>query len=151
MYLHNSIKFALMISKCRELDISRTKEMLTKSLEWRIKFETDVLLSETFPESVFKKVGFIHKTDKYNRPVTYNIYGGIDNQEVFGDLDRFMRWRVQLMEKGIQLMDFMNVDQMVQVHDYNLASFASYDKNAKAASKSVTQIFQDNYPEFLVN
>ena len=26
------------------------------------------------------------------------------------------RWRVQLMEKGITLIDFVNVDSMVQVH-----------------------------------
>ena len=55
------------------------------------------------------------------------------------------------MEKGIQLLDFVNIDQMIQVHDYNLVSYSSYDNTVKAASKSVTQIMQDNYPEFLVN
>lgn len=32
--------------------------------------------------------------------MTLNLYGTIkDNQAVFGDLDRFLRWRVGLMEK----------------------------------------------------
>jgi hypothetical protein len=26
------------------------------------------------------------------------------------------RWRVQFMEKSIQALDFINVDQMIQVH-----------------------------------
>ncbi|RHZ83437.1 hypothetical protein Glove_94g27 [Diversispora epigaea] len=46
-------------------------------------------------------------------------------------------------------MDFVNVDQIIQVHDYNTVSMTSYDATAKAASKSITQILQDNYPEFL--
>ncbi|CAG8446752.1 11144_t:CDS:2 [Diversispora eburnea] len=135
--------------RARNLDVNQAKEMLTKSLKWRIKFQTDSILTETFPESIFKKVGFIHKTDKQNRPVTYNLYGGIDNQEVFGNLERFLRWRIQLMEKGVQLVDFVNLDQIIQVHDYKLVSFTSYDATVKTASKNVTQILQDNYPEFL--
>ncbi|CAG8519643.1 2407_t:CDS:2 [Acaulospora morrowiae] len=101
--------------KARNLDVNLAKEMLTNSLKWRIEFKTDSILSETFPESIFAKVGFIHKHDKYNRPVTYNLYGGLDNNEVFGDLDRFLRWRVQLMEKGIQHLDFVKVDQIRQL------------------------------------
>ncbi|CAG8493231.1 6851_t:CDS:2, partial [Acaulospora colombiana] len=137
--------------KARNLDVNLAKEMLIKSLKWRLEFKADELLTENFPESVFAKVGFIHKHDKMNRPVTYNLYGGLDNQEVFGNLDRFLRWRIQLMEKGILHLDFVKVDQIIQVHDYNNVSMISYDKTAKTASKSVIQITQDNYPEFLVN
>ncbi|CAG8598553.1 7139_t:CDS:2 [Racocetra persica] len=135
--------------RARNFDVPLAKEMLTKSLKWRLEFRTDDILTESFPSDTFCKVGFIHKHDKKNRPITYNLYGGLKNEEVFGNLDRFLRWRVQLMEKGIQLLDFKTVDQMIQVHDYNLVTFASYDKTAKTASKSVTQIMQDNYPEFL--
>ena len=48
---------------------------------------------------------------------SYNLYGGNqDLKAVFGDVDRFLRWRVALMEKGIALIDFENIDQMIQVH-----------------------------------
>lgn len=124
--------------------------MLTKSIKWRIEFKTDEILSEAFPASIFGKVGFFHKHDKENRPVTYNLYGGLDNNQVFGELERFIRWRVQFMEKGIQLLDFVNVDQMIQVHDYNLVAYSNYDSTVKNASKNVTQVLQENYPEFLV-
>ncbi|CAG8443778.1 23678_t:CDS:2 [Dentiscutata erythropus] len=135
--------------RAKNCDVSQAKEMLTKSLKWRLEFRADTILTESFPSDVFCKVGFIHKHDKKNRPVTYNLYGGLNNEEVFGNLDRFLRWRIQLMEKGIQLLDFKTIDQMIQVHDYNLITFASYDTTAKTASKTVTQIMQDNYPEFL--
>ncbi|CAG8552183.1 141_t:CDS:2 [Funneliformis caledonium] len=135
--------------RARSLDVSQAKVMMTKAIEWRISFKTDELLSETFPSSTFAKVGFIHKHDKEFRPVTYNLYGGINNQEVFGNLDQFIRWRVQLMEKAVKLLDFTNVDQMIQVHDYNLVTISSYDKTVKQASKLITELMQENYPEFL--
>jgi hypothetical protein len=134
----------------RNFELDQTKEMLTKSIKWRIEFKADEILSETFPASIFEKVGFIHKRDKENRPVTYNHYGGLDNKQIFGELDRFLRWRVQLMEKGVQLLDFVNVDQMIQVHDYKLVAYSNYDSTVKTASKNVSQILQDNYPELLV-
>jgi hypothetical protein len=124
--------------------------MLTESIKWRIQFKADELISKTFPDSIFGKVGFIHKRDKENRPVTYNRYGGLDNKEIFGELKRFIEWRVQLMEKGIKLLDFVNTDQMIQVHDYYSVSYSSYDDTVKKASREVSQILQDNYPEFLV-
>jgi hypothetical protein len=127
--------------------------MLTNTLKWRLSFGADGILAEQLPSPPskvdFSRIGFLHKTDSEGCPVTYNLYGGLDNAEVFGNLDRFVRWRVQLMERGIALLDFVNHDQMVQVHDYDGVSFWSYDKSAKAASKAVTQIMQDNYPEFL--
>lgn len=63
---------------------------------------------------------------------------------------RFIRWRVQLMEKGVKLVDFVNVDSMIQVHDYKGASMFGRTANAKAATKDIIKIMQDNYPEFLV-
>ncbi|CAG8569739.1 4722_t:CDS:2 [Racocetra fulgida] len=116
------------------LDKNSTDERLDVILVKYLRARTDDILTESFPSDTFCKVGFIHKHDKKNRPITYNLYGGLKNEEVFGNLDRFLRWRVQLMEKGIQLLDFKTVDQMIQVHDYNLVTFASYDKTAKTAN-----------------
>ena len=64
---------------------------------------------------------------------------------------RFIRWRVQLMEKGVKLVDFITVDSMVQVHDYKGASMFGRTANSKQATKEIIKIMQDNYPEFLVS
>lgn len=65
--------------------------------------------------------------------------------------NRFIRWRVQVMERGVQLIDFVNTDSMVVIHDYNNASLFGRTQNAKAATKVIIKIMQDNYPEFLVS
>lgn len=55
------------------------------------------------------------------------------------------------MEKGMQHIDFVNVDSMVQVHDYlGVSLFGSRTAKSKQATKEVIKIMQDNYPEVLV-
>ncbi|KAJ2874890.1 Non-classical phosphatidylinositol transfer protein (PITP), partial [Coemansia aciculifera] len=135
--------------KARNGDIALARQMLTNALKWRAEFNIAGILEEEFPEDVFGKVGFIHGHDEQGRPVTYNFYGNLDNKQVFGDLDRFLRWRVQLHERGMRMLDFINVTDMIQVHDYDGVSVFGYDKFARAASKATVQLMSDNYPETL--
>ncbi|KAI0683682.1 CRAL-TRIO domain-containing protein [Cytidiella melzeri] len=137
--------------RARELKVQDAESMLLATLKWRQEFKVDQLLSEEFPEEVFGGVGRVFGHDKEGRPVTYNIYGGgLDMTPVFSDVKRFIRWRVQLMEKTVRLLDFESFDQMVQVHDYEGVNFmGGRDANQKAAASEATKIFQENYPEFL--
>ncbi len=49
--------------------------------------------------------------------IRYNVYGGNkDIKAVFGDVPRFIRWRVKLMEETVAQCDFVTVDQTVQIH-----------------------------------
>jgi len=124
--------------------------MMISTLKWREEFKIDELVNEEFPQDLFGSVGHIFGKDKDGRPVTYNIYGGNkDIAAVFADVTRFIRWRVQLMERGIALIDFVDVDSMVQVHDYEGVGLGSRDANSKAAAAQASKIFQDYYPEFL--
>lgn len=130
--------------------MAKATQMLTDTLIWRKDFGADNLLDEAIDDSVLGSVSYIYRTDKEGRPVCYNFYGDIDQEKVFGDKDKFIRWRVQVMERGVQLIDFVNTDSMVVVHDYKNASLFGRSSNAKAATKEIIKIMQDNYPEFLV-
>lgn len=145
------IKVVLMkFLRARNLEIPVAKDMLINSLKWRKEFSADTILDEQFDEAIYgDKVGFLYKTDKEGRPVTYNFYGGIDQDKVFGDVDKFIRWRVALMEKGVKQVDFIHTDAMVQVHDYTGASIWGRTANTKEATNKLIKLMQDNYPEFL--
>lgn len=54
------------------------------------------------------------------------------------------------MEKGIEHVDFINIDSMVQVHDYRGVSLFGRTANTKQATNTLIKLMQDNYPEFLV-
>ncbi|KAI0076602.1 CRAL/TRIO domain-containing protein [Panus rudis PR-1116 ss-1] len=137
--------------RARELNVKNAREMLVATLRWRDEFKVDELVKEEFPQDIFGKLGFVAGKDKDGHPVTYNLYGAItDMNAVFGDIKRFIRWRVSLMEKSIELLDFQSIDQMVQIHDYDGVSLLSgRDPNQKAAAAEATNIFQNHYPEFL--
>jgi len=136
--------------RARNLNVTDASAMLKDTLRWRKKFNVDGVVKEEFPAKVFGDLGHIYGKDKQGHPVTYNLYGANqDLKEVFGDTERFIRWRVALMEKGVALMDFENVDQMIQVHDYEGVTMSSRDANSKKAASDATAIFQNYYPELL--
>jgi len=136
--------------RARNLSVSEAKDMLVSTLRWRESFKVEEALQEEFPEDIFGKLGYIYGHDKEGRPVVYNLYGANkDLDAVFGDVNRFLRWRVAFMERSIALLDFETVDQMVQIHDYEGVGFSSRTTNSKNAASEASSIFQGHYPELL--
>ncbi|KAH8916339.1 CRAL/TRIO domain-containing protein [Atractiella rhizophila] len=134
------------------------------TLKWRASFKPEETLKEEFPKDVFGRLGFLGGKTKDGVPVTYNIYGEVkDTKETFGNLERFIRWRVSLMElrrKGIAQLDFLTTSTMIQIHDYagvgifssgwiDFASVAGRDQYTKAAASEASKLFADYYPELL--
>ncbi|KAH7920377.1 CRAL/TRIO domain-containing protein [Leucogyrophana mollusca] len=136
--------------RARNLSPTEAKDMLISTLRWRESFGVDAALREDFPQDVFGGLGHVYGKDREGRPVTYNLYGANkDLDAVFGDVQRFLRWRVAFMERSIALLDFETVDQMVQIHDYEGVSMSSRTTNSKNAAAEASSIFQGHYPEFL--
>ncbi|EGN96686.1 hypothetical protein SERLA73DRAFT_184823 [Serpula lacrymans var. lacrymans S7.3] len=136
--------------RARNLSIPEAKDMLVSTLRWRESFKVEEALQEEFPEDIFGQLGYIYGHDKEGRPVVYNLYGANkDLDAVFGDVNRFLRWRVAFMEKSIALLDFETIDQMVQIHDYDGVGFSSRTPNSKNAASEASSIFQGHYPELL--
>eukprot|EP00026_Physarum_polycephalum_P007950 Phypoly_transcript_08023.p1 GENE.Phypoly_transcript_08023~~Phypoly_transcript_08023.p1 ORF type:complete len:445 (+),score=102.83 Phypoly_transcript_08023:178-1512(+) len=137
--------------RAREFKVEEAATMLVNCIKWRKEFGIDHIFEEKFPHAI-TSLGFIHKTDNQGRPVMYNIYGNIRPKEAFedqGGIDKFVRWRVQLMEKAILRLDMETVEDMVILHDYEGVSMLSMDKNTKQASRTLIALFQDYYPELL--
>ncbi|KAI6024413.1 CRAL-TRIO domain-containing protein [Pisolithus marmoratus] len=136
--------------RARNLNPEEAKAMFISTLRWRQSFDVEGAMKEKYPEETFGKLGRIYGQDKQGHPVVYNLYGAIkDTNAVFGDIQRFLRWRVAFMEQSIALMDFEAVDQAVQIHDYEGVSLFSRTENSKRAASEVTSIFQGHYPELL--
>ncbi|KAG6902585.1 hypothetical protein C0995_014592 [Termitomyces sp. Mi166 len=135
--------------RARSLNVREARDMFVSTLRWRTSINIDAVLKEEFPEDVFGNVGHIFGHDHQGRPVVYNIYGGNNLTKVFSDTERFIRWRVALQEKSVALLDFTEIDQTVQIHDYLGVSLTSRDAKSKAAASEATNIFQSHYPELL--
>ncbi|KAF9245366.1 CRAL-TRIO domain-containing protein [Melanogaster broomeanus] len=136
--------------RARNLNPTEAQNMFISTLRWRQSFNVEAAMNEKFPDEVFGQLGKIYGRDKQRHPVTYNLYGANkDLNAVFGDVQRFLRWRVAFMEESITRLDFETVDQMVQIHDYEGVSLSSRTENSKNAASEASSLFQGHYPEFL--
>ncbi|PFH51859.1 hypothetical protein AMATHDRAFT_58391 [Amanita thiersii Skay4041] len=136
--------------RARNLSVRDARNMFVSTLRWRVSFNVDAAMKEEFPQEIFGRLGHVYGKDKEGRPVVYNLYGANqDLKVVFGDVQRFLRWRVVLMETSTSFLDFTTVDQTLQVHDYEGVSLTSSDTNSKNAASEATSIFQSHYPELL--
>ncbi|CAN0864528.1 PATL6 [Linum grandiflorum] len=97
-------------------------------------------------------VAYMQGFDREGNPVCYNAYGVFKDKElyekVFGDdekLKNFLRWRVQVLERGINLLHFKpnGVNSIIQVTDMKDMP----KKELRVASNHILSLFQDNYPE----
>ncbi|KAL7176595.1 hypothetical protein ACSBR2_030017 [Camellia fascicularis] len=94
--------------------VTDSLQMLLKCLQWRKDFGADTILDEDLG---FKElegvVAYMHGFDRKGHPVCYNAYGVFKDKDmydrIFGDdkkLQKFLRWRVQVLERGIKLLHF---------------------------------------------
>ncbi|KAL8500820.1 hypothetical protein ACS0TY_020415 [Phlomoides rotata] len=91
--------------------------------------------------------------DKEGHPVCYNVYGEFQNTELYnrafadeGDRMRFLRSRIQFLERSIRKLDFGagGINTIFQVSDLkNSPEF-------RITTKQALQILQDNYPEIVI-
>lgn len=142
--------------RARDFRVSDAFDMLRKTLRWRKEYKIDGILDEEL-ESNLQNVVCMNGTDKKGHPLYYNIYGAFRDkdlcQQAFGTeekCDNFMRWRIQIMEKGIRNLSFKpgGVCSMVQITDLKSAPGPAMKEWQSATRKAVTML-QDNYPEFL--
>ncbi|KZV33117.1 patellin-6 [Dorcoceras hygrometricum] len=142
--------------RARDFRVQDALTMLLKCLDWRKDFGADGILEEDLGS--FKElegvVAFMHGYDREGHPVCYNAYGIFKDKEmydkIFGDeekLKKFLRWRVQILERGIKLLNFKpgGVNSIIQVTDLKDMP----KRELRVVSNHILSLFQDNYPEMV--
>ncbi|KAJ0233216.1 Patellin-5 [Hirschfeldia incana] len=142
--------------RARDFKPQEAYSMLTKTLQWRTEFNVEELLDENLGDDL-DKVVFMQGHDRENHPVCYNVYGEFQDkdlyQKTFSDeekRDRFLRWRIQFLEKSIRKLDFVagGVSTICQVNDLK-NSPGPGKTELRVATKQALHLLQDNYPEFI--
>ncbi|RCK63953.1 Phosphatidylinositol transfer protein SFH5 [Candida viswanathii] len=160
--IRNEILLKFLAADKYDLDLA--KERVLKTFNWRNGFQPlSAAFDEQFDEEL-NELGVVTDFPKSRLHVaTWNLYGNLKNPkkvfEKFGGNNKnvelpgsqFLRWRIGLMEKSLQLIDFTSKDnnKVAQVHDYNNVSFWGIDPGMKQATNEIIAIFGDNYPELL--
>lgn len=142
--------------RARDFRVGDAHHMLMKCLSWRKEFGADTILEEEFLglKELEGVVAYMQGYDKEGHPVCYNAYGVFKDKEmyerVFGDeekLKKFLRWRVQVLERGIKVLHFKpgGVNSLIQVTDLKDMP----KRELRVASNQILSLFQDNYPEMV--
>ncbi|CAJ1974760.1 unnamed protein product [Sphenostylis stenocarpa] len=142
--------------RARDFKVKDAFAMIKGTIRWRKEFGMEELLEEDLGDDLEKAV-YMHGFDKEGHPVCYNIYGEFQNKELykksFSDEEkrhRFLRWRIQFLEKSIRRLNFTpgGISTIVQVNDLkNSPGPAKWE--LRQATKQALQLLQDNYPEFV--
>ncbi|KAI8553194.1 hypothetical protein RHMOL_Rhmol06G0325200 [Rhododendron molle] len=142
--------------RAREFEVNEAFDMLRNTLQWRKKFKIDSVLDEDFGSDL-DSAAYISGVDREGRPVCYNLYGVFGDEDIynrtFGTEERrekFLRWRSQQMEKGIQKLNFKpdGVSSLVQINDLRNTPGPAW-KELRLATKQAVGLLQDNYPELV--
>ncbi|CCK69368.1 Sfh5p KNAG_0C02570 [Huiozyma naganishii CBS 8797] len=156
-FYNKDVADALVFKLCKayQFQYEDIMQHLIHILKWRKEFNP---LSSAFQEvhdKDLQEIGFLtflKENDPNTRAITWNLYGELlKKKELLNDLDKFIRYRIGLMERGLRLVDFTDESDnyMTQVHDYKGVSLWRMDPKMKACVKQVISIFQESYPELL--
>ncbi|KAG5622078.1 hypothetical protein H5410_007296 [Solanum commersonii] len=142
--------------RARDYKVNESFEMLKKTLQWRKDFNIQSILEEDLGSDL-APAAYMSGVDNQGHPICYNIFGVLDDEEIYNKTfgteekrNQFLRWRVQLMEKGIQQLDFKagGVSSLLQINDLKNSPGPS-KKEVRVATKHAVDLLQDNYPEFV--
>ncbi|ERN20616.1 hypothetical protein AMTRI_Chr11g154590 [Amborella trichopoda] len=142
--------------RARDFKVKDAFTMIKNTVQWRKSFEIEGLLEEDLGSDL-ESVVFMNGVDREGHPVCYNVYGEFQNKEIyqktFADEEkrqRFLRWRIQFLEKGIRQLDFTpgGISTLVQVTDLK-NSPGPGKRELRQATNQALSLLQDNYPEFV--
>lgn len=146
--------------RARDFKVKEAFTMLKSVVAWRKEFKIDELLDEKELGQGLEKVVYNHGVDKEGHPVCYNAFGEFQDKELYQNtfaddkekLTKFLRWRIQFMEKSIRNLDFSpdGINTFVQVLDLkNSPGLFFFKKELRQATNRALLLLQDNYPEFV--
>ncbi|XP_062025467.1 patellin-3-like [Rosa rugosa] len=142
--------------RARDFKVKDAFAMIKNTVKWRKEFGIDALLEEELG-SHWEKVVFTHGVDKEGHPVCYNVFGEFQNKELYQNTftdeekrSKFIKWRIQFLEKSIRKFDFnpTGISTIVQVNDLK-NSPGLFKREHNQVTNQALELLQDNYPEFV--
>lgn len=142
--------------KAREFKVNDAMEMLKNTLKWRIQNNIDSILEEDLG-SEYDDMAYMSGIDREGHPICFNLYGAFGDDEFYNrtfgtpeSIEKFLRWRVRLMEKEIQNLDFKpgGISSLLQINDLKDTPGPAR-KDIRLATKNAVSLLENNYPEFV--
>ena len=134
--------------RAEELDVEKAANRIVETLVFRADCEIDALKDAELPKC-YQGHDVISGLDVEGRPVMISRFGKMNLEEVFGDVEAFVRYRAKLMEQAMAFLSFKKgePEDLTQVHDYSGVPLIFQTSQVKGAVSAVTKVFSEHYPE----
>lgn len=136
--------------RAEELNVDKAAERIVQTLIFRAECKLDELAAAELPEH-FRGHDYLSGLDTEGRPAIISRFGSMDLDKVFGDVEAFVRYRAQLMERLIAQMKWERgtPETLCQIHDYSgVPIMMTQNADVKGGVAAVSKIFSEHYPEF---
>ncbi|KAD3068565.1 hypothetical protein R6Q59_017425 [Mikania micrantha] len=139
--------------KAKDYNAQNAFEMIGKTIMWREDFNVDKVFDEMFGPDL-DNIGYVEGKDKAGHPLCYQMYEAFKDKEILRyrlgtkeSSDQFLRWRIRLMERCIQKLDFRpdGSDSVIQIIDVKNIP-RQFLNEIFQGSKKYFSILQENYP-----
>ncbi|CAN0852772.1 PATL5 [Linum grandiflorum] len=145
--------------RAKDFEVQDAFNTLSSTILWRKKFGTDKLhLEEEDDEysKVYERVFFRSGRDKKGHPVLYSVLGEFHDMEVYekafsdeANRQRFLKWKIMLMEKTMRTLDFSDGGISRIVHVIDVKNSSSLDKTVIEAFQWTNGFLLDYFPNFV--
>ncbi|GKA12756.1 patellin-6 [Tanacetum coccineum] len=139
--------------RAKQFSVQDSYDMLCKSISWRKDFGTDSILKEdlgpVFNDHLFFSRAYMKGFDREGHPVCYYQYGVYNDKTFCNDylgnaenIQKFIRWRVQRLEKAIKMLDFKpgGSNSITQVVIYSTGFCSYYNPATKPFSHKIPKL-----------
>ncbi|CDP03745.1 unnamed protein product [Coffea canephora] len=151
---HEATDIVLMkFLKAKDYKVSDAFAMLCKMMKWRRDFKVDGILEENLCPKL-QNMWRIEGVDKEGRPICYLTSKDFSDREMNkkplradGKLEELLRWRIQCIEKGIQLLNFSpgGANSILQITDLKNAPGQSIKEMRWFCNKMI-KLIHEYYP-----
>jgi hypothetical protein len=143
--------------RAKDFNVDEACTMLVNTIKWCQSFLATTIREKKL-QSNLDDYFYMQGKDRDGHPVCYNIWGAFhDNPDLFekmlgnaSKMKNFLRWHVQLLEKGIKAVKFTprGTSAILQVID--LKNIPLFKKEMRDVVHDVIGLLKDNYPELVV-
>jgi hypothetical protein len=119
---------------------------LAAALKWRVEYKIENLNREKFSEEL-AKVSYPYGVDRRSNPIIYTNYSAMAKVSLLSDVDKFVRWRISVLEKALASADFQNGGEKV-TFVYDWAGCGLFlDSKVNESQNKLNNFMKLYYPE----
>jgi hypothetical protein len=119
---------------------------LAAALKWRVDFKLENLNKEKWSEEL-SRACYSYGVDRLGNPILYTNYSLLSKLSLVADPEKFLRWRVHVLEKALSKANFeQGAEKVTQIFDWSGVGLF-LDSKISESNNRLAAICRSYYPE----